>query len=113
MVATTIIRIQANVAWQCQLGEGGHWVGVCDPLRLTVQADTWADLMEDIGLSIDAMMKDLLQSGELVKFLRQHGWEPVGAIPHPVPKAIERLRFDMPFIAHQVASRDSQRILHQ
>jgi hypothetical protein len=45
---------------------------VGDPLKLTVQADTWAELMEDIGHTLDAMLRDLFRSNELDKFLRDH-----------------------------------------
>jgi len=42
----TTIRIDANLPWKCFTGKGGHGIGVCDALKLTVQAETWAELME-------------------------------------------------------------------
>lgn len=89
------IDIQANLQWGCFQAKGGHWVAVCDPLNLTVQAATWAELMEDIGDTLDGMLQELLSSNELDKFLRDHGWQAVGPIPTQQDGAI---RFDVPFI---------------
>ena len=66
---------------------------MCEPLQLTVQSETWADLMEDIGHTLDALFKDLLRSNELNRFLRDRGWAPLG----PVPSGPEDVRFDVPF----------------
>ena len=52
---------------------GGLWVAVCEPLKLTVSADTWNQLMEDIGTTMDLVFADLLEAGELDEFLARHG----------------------------------------
>lgn len=50
---------------------GEHWVGICDPLELTVESETSADLMEDIALSCPGgstgcgMQADALPAGAL------------------------------------------------
>jgi hypothetical protein len=88
------IEIKANLPWICVRAKGGNWVGVCEPLGLTVQAETWSDLMEDIGDTLDALLQDLLVSNELDQFLRDHGWEALGQIPAQPDDAI---RFDVPF----------------
>jgi predicted RNase H-like HicB family nuclease len=108
MARLTVVRIQANLQWRCFTGQGGHWIGVCEPLKLTVQGDTWAELMEDIGNTLDAMLKDLLQSNELEKFLRDHNWSLIGPIPVR-PKAV---RFDVPFIPAMMGAHGSQANLH-
>lgn len=103
MLATNLIRIDihANLGWNCFKTESGNWIAVCDPLKLTVQAETWADLMEDIGLTLDAMLRDLLSTNELEKFLREHGWTAVDKIPsHPDTG----IRFDVPFIPAMIAA---------
>jgi len=51
--------------------------------------------MEDIGLTLDAMLQDLLSSNELDNFLRDHGWTAINQIPGHPDRAI---RFDVPFI---------------
>lgn len=110
MPTATLIRIQAELVWQCFPARGGHWVGVCDPLKLTVQAHTWTELMEDIGHTLDAMLKDLLRTNELDKFLRDHGWTPVGRIPvHPT----KEIKFDVPFLPALMGTHGSQRDIHQ
>jgi predicted RNase H-like HicB family nuclease len=113
MPTVTLIRInvQAKLTWKCFRSNGGHWVGVCDPLRLTVQADSWTDLMENIGDTLDAMLKDLLRSNELDKFLRDHGWTAMGQIPARPGKDV---RFDVPFIPSMTGSpHGSQGVVHQ
>lgn len=89
----TLVRIDGRVQWQCLRTEGGNWIARCTPLKLTLQSATWAELMEDIGLALDALLKDLLKSNDLEKFLREHGWRPVGLMP----RRPEKVRFDVPF----------------
>jgi len=103
-----LIRVDAKVQWKCLQGKGGNWVGVCDPLKLTVQAETWAELMEDISLTLDAMLKDLLSSNELERFLKDRGWTLTGAIP----TRPEGVRFDVPFFPAMMGNDPSQQ-LHQ
>lgn len=102
-----IVKIEGKTDWTCFRAKGGHWVAVCDPLGLTVQSDTWATLMEDIGQTLNAMFRDLLKSHELGPFLRNLGWRPVGRLPaRPAD-----VWFDVPFIP-QRADRDPQVAVH-
>ena len=50
-----VVRIEAEIPWRIDRADGEHWGGICDPLRLTVESETWAELMEDIALTLDAM----------------------------------------------------------
>ncbi|MBI3492607.1 MAG: hypothetical protein HY047_12640 [Acidobacteria bacterium] len=101
--------MDANLQWNVQQANGGNWIGVCDPLKLTVQAETWADLMEDIGHTLDALLKDLLVSNELDRFLRDQGWKLLAAIPiRP-----DDVRFDVPFIPAMMTSNGPARRIHQ
>jgi hypothetical protein len=99
----TVVRIKGNVQWQTRRGKGGNWVGVCNPLKLTVQSDTWANLMEDIAFTLDAVLKDLLSTNEFHKFMKDQGWRLIGSIP----SRRENMRFDLPF--YPVALHGSQR----
>ena len=109
-MAMQVIRVvQGNVQCQCFRGKGGNWVAVCEPLKIAVQAETWSDLMEDFGLTLDAILKDLLGSNELEKFLRDRGWQLSGTIP----QRTENVRFDVPFIPAMTHSYGSQRELPQ
>jgi predicted RNase H-like HicB family nuclease len=106
---TPVVRIQGKVECKIIKAKGGNWVAICDPLKLTLQAETWANLMEDIALTLDAMFKDLLSSNELNKFMREHRWKLIESIPaHQTD-----IRFDLPFVPVMMGSRDSQRMLHQ
>ena len=69
-----VMRIDAQIPWQIDRAEGERWVGICDPLDLTVESETWAELMEDIALTLDAMLRDLLANDELDRFLLDRGW---------------------------------------
>jgi hypothetical protein len=95
-----IIRVQGNVPWKCFLSKEGVWIAICDPLKLTLQAETFGDLMEDIAMSLNAIFKDLLISNELDKFLQEHGWGLAGQMPN----SMDDVRFDMPFIPAVVAA---------
>lgn len=96
----TLVRVDANVPWNVLKAAGGNWVGVCQPLKLTVQAETWAELMEDIGLTLNALMHDLLESNELNRFLRDQGWTLIGR----VPERFDDVRFDVPFLPAMMAN---------
>lgn len=112
MVIQTVIRIQGIVNWQIWRGKSGQWIGVCEHLKLTAQAETWSEMMENIGETIDAVMKDLLQTGDLEKFLRDHGWKPITQIPRQLrPDQIADYRFDLPFVP-QVAAHGPEKFVH-
>ena len=105
----TIVQIEANLQWQVARTKAGNWLGVCDPLRLTLQSETYAELMEDIGLALNAMLGDLLETHDLERFLRDHGWRPLGVIP----ARREDVRFDVPFYLLPVNASGAPRNLHQ
>jgi hypothetical protein len=107
MAIQITVHIEGKVQWGCFRAKGGSWIGVCDPLKLTVQADTWAELMEDIGHTLDAMLSDLLKTNELDKFLQVQGWQATGPIPR------KNVRFDVPFIPAIMAAHGQQASVHQ
>jgi hypothetical protein len=88
-----VIQINANVPWSFTRVRSGQYIAVCDPLKLTLQADTFYDLMEDIAISLDALLKDLLGDNELDRFLRERGWTAFS----PIPARPKNVRFDVPF----------------
>lgn len=94
-----LVRIQGNVRWDIQPAEGGCYVGVCDELGLTMQADTWAELMQAIGSTLEMLFKDLCEADEFDQFLREHGWEADGQID---ADAI----IDMPFLPTMAQAHD-------
>lgn len=105
-VKIEIVQVQANIEWRCFRARGGNWVAICDPLALTVQSETYAALMEDIAETINAMLHDLVASGDLDRFLRERGWGPTG----PIPQRTENVWFDVPFVT-RTADRDLETVL--
>jgi hypothetical protein len=105
----TLVRVNANVPWQTKQAKSGNWVAVCEPLKLTVQSETYADLMEDIGLTLDALLRDLVETDELNQFLREHGWQLMGAVP---ATKLKNARFDVPFHPAMIGN-GTARELHQ
>ncbi len=71
--------------------------------------ETWAELMEDIGHTLDALLKDLLSTNDLNRFLHDHGWKLLAAIPN----RLEDVRFDVPFIPAMMVDNGQARQLHQ
>lgn len=107
-----VIRVTANVQWQWRVSSGGNYVAMCDPLKITLQAASWIELMEDISSSLDALLKDLLESQELDAFMREQGWSSLA----PIPARPKGMRFDVPFSILPIAAvgaNGSQRVLRQ
>lgn len=67
------VQIKGQVPFSVLLTKNSNYVGICEPLKLTLQANTFSNLMEDMALTLDAIFKDLLSSNELDKFLRDKG----------------------------------------
>ena len=114
MATPRVIRvIQANVPLQCFRARKGQgdWVGVCEPLKITVQGDTWGDLLEDFHSTLDAILKDLLATDELDKFLKDRGWQVSGTIPPSARR--DQIRFDVPFIPALMDPHGSSRDVRQ
>jgi hypothetical protein len=104
----TVVKIEGkNIQWKVFRARGGNWVGVCDPLGLTLQSDTWANLMEDIAHTLNAMLADLVPSGEMQSFLRDRGWR----LAAPMPEKAADLWFDVPFDITKTADRDPEAVL--
>jgi predicted RNase H-like HicB family nuclease len=104
-----MIRVQANVQWQVRPSDIGQpWVAICEPLKLTVQGETWGDLMESIADTLDAVLSDLMQTNELPQFLQSHGW----ALMTPLPAKQQDVRFDVPFIPW-MGENGPQAVFHQ
>ena len=94
-----VVRIEGTVEWTIQPAEGGCYVGICDSLGLTLQADTWADMTDEIGNVQATLFRDLCAEGELDQFLTAHGWRAIGDV-------YEGAVFDLPFLPQLVAASD-------
>ena len=90
----TVVQINGKLPWKCFRLNTGSWIAVCDVLKVTVEAETWALLMKDIDESINTIFNDLFESDQLDQFLRQHGWTWVDVLP----STPEYIHFDIPFL---------------
>ncbi len=104
----TIVSIQANLVWHVyQDRASGYFIGVCDPLKITLQGQSLGELTETIDEGINALLHDLIQTNELDLFLRDQGW----TLVTPVPKRTENVRFQVPFTIDQRPMHDRQAAL--
>lgn len=88
-----LVKIDAKLEWRVTQTSSGSFVGICDPLGLTSEGGDTVELWLNINESIQLMLNDLLQSGELDHFLRSKGWRATHAIP---ASGSERVPFDVP-----------------
>lgn len=91
----TSIQINANLVWATARLPSGVWIGICDPLGITVEADNEEDLRSVIQEAHHTLFVDLLEDGELAKFLADRGWKTQSPIPQAIPE--EGVRFEVPF----------------
>jgi hypothetical protein len=103
-----IIRVQANVQWEVRR-MGDLWMAACEPLKLTVEAGTYGELMESISETLDAVLVELMASNELPRFLQTHGW----SLVTPLPAKTKGVRFDVPFIPAMMGANGPQGVVHQ
>ena len=111
-MAQTVIRFQldARIEWKfARDPKSDRWIGVCPALKVTAEADTWAELTQVINEVHNELFRDLLEEGELQPFLAQHGWIPM----MPIPIKPTNVTFDIP--AHMIPanSNDRTREIHQ
>ena len=75
MSQTVQIEIKANLQWAAIPGKKhGIWIGVCEALGLSIEADSLDELHSIIPESMHTLMIDLLQDNEFESYLREKGW---------------------------------------
>ena len=99
------IRVECEIEWMITQSESGPWVGFCDALKLTAQADTWRGLMQDIAWAMESVFEDLLETGNLQKFLEERGWE--ATIPDR--RDSQKVKFDIPFLPQMIGDEGQQK----
>lgn len=96
------VELGAKISWRvCRDRASGWWVGACDPLRLTAEGETFADLMTDIHLVMQDFFRHLLQEGDLDGCLRELGWKHAHRVSVPPGVDAKHARFDIPFEWHE------------
>jgi hypothetical protein len=109
-VNPTIIHIDANLTWRWLRAQSGNYIGICDALKITLQADTFSELMEEIGITLDALLKDVIADNEFDKFLREQGWSAAGPVPN---RPMSDVRFDVPFAVEASGTHGQQASVRQ
>jgi hypothetical protein len=98
-----VVQIEGNLQWNYAVHrETGHLVGVCEPLKLTVSADNPQEFHESIREAMDSFFTELLSTGDLERFFRDHGWKTIT----PIPERTRNLYFDVPLSTRRVSERD-------
>jgi hypothetical protein len=98
------VAVQAKIEWKAFRDRtSGMWVAICDPLKITVEGETWAILQESISEALGLLMRDLVKTGELEQFLKDRGWK----LRNSLPARPENARFDVPYRITQVPARAS------
>jgi hypothetical protein len=90
-----VVRCEGQVVWTAfRDPASGRWVGVCEPLKLATEAETWAELQAESYDALLLLLRDLMETGELEAFLKEHGWRCEGPLPLDVPAS--EVVFDLP-----------------
>lgn len=104
-----VIHIEANLPWNYTVDrKSNHWVAVCEPLKLTIEAENPEEFLETIREAMDGFFKELLSTGDLDRFLGDHGWRRLTRIP----QSRRGLYFDVPLSTHRVKERDLHEAIH-
>ena len=77
------IGIKGTITWHVFQSEHGNWIGICDPLGLTMEGPTIDKLNLNIQDAVQSILERLLKEGELEKFFSDRGW---GAQQYPMEK---------------------------
>lgn len=106
----TIIQIHTQVPWRVFRDDlSARWIGICDPLRITIEGTSEGDLVETMVDAMDGLMHDLVATGEFDQYLRDRGWRVLSEMPEKIDQSV---RFSIPMdIAFRPAS-EFQTALH-
>lgn len=105
-----VITIHGRLEWRAVEGEtAGQWIGICDALNVSMEADSLDELRSVIGETIHELLLDLLEDDELESFLAARGWT---STTSTVADG-DDLSFDVPWeVIVQGAQNDSARHCH-
>jgi hypothetical protein len=104
MATIQTVKIQANIPWHAKRSTtSNRWIGVCDVLNLSMEADTLDELHSVIPEAIHLLLEDLLADNELAQYLRDKGWE-----ADPIPSDRD-VAFDVPWHLIAEGARDPER----
>jgi hypothetical protein len=89
MAQTVRVEVKGLIGWVVTQGTSGHWIAVCDPMNLALEADSLDELYSVINEGVHLLFRDLLKDNELDQYLRERGWHAAGMPEGPVGDDIE------------------------
>lgn len=93
---TLNIQIDAELMWQLQRTRRGRFLATCEPLALTLEADTEEEAKSLIEEGLHFFFLDHLTEGTLQEFLKRKGWAFRGPLPTEITPD-DAVTFDVPF----------------
>lgn len=107
-----VVSLEGQLTWKyCHDPKTQKWVAICEPFRITLQADSFPELRESMSESIDAMLTELWSTGDLEPFLEEHGWASITPLPEKPRRS--GLSFDVPLRTRRVKARDLEEAICQ
>lgn len=98
-MSNEVVRIKGSLHCKVWQSEKGVWICVCDAPRMTMQANTWAEMMEAIHEGLEMALQDFIETGDFQQFLDEQGWEVEGAF-----EVGPETEFDLPFVPELVGA---------
>jgi predicted RNase H-like HicB family nuclease len=105
----TEIAIKAQLEWKYARTKSNKYIAICPALKQTLQANSFGEMLEVIKEALDSTFQALLETGDLQRFLREHGWSSSGQLSE---KTKQCRRFEVPFDLNQVRERDLEATLY-
>jgi predicted RNase H-like HicB family nuclease len=103
------IGINANLFWLVAQDRRSHfWVANCPPLQIVAEGETYSELLEAIDNCLQALVSELMGTGELASFLREHDWQ----LNTPLPAKRSGVRFDIPYEIQRRHTNDFETVLN-
>lgn len=105
----TNVGIKANLFWLYTQDKACHrWVAHCPPLKIAAEGETYSQLLERMDDCIQTLFSDLLVTGELEDFLREHNWQAMPGVPSR--RIAGNVRFDVPYEIQQRSTRNFETV---
>ena len=104
-----VVPINVKLEWRAmRSASSSRWIGICDALNLSMEAESLDELHSLIPETIHLLMTDLFEENELDQYLRTKGWHAVNIPTGPVGD----IEFDVPWYLVAEGARDFQRSTH-
>jgi hypothetical protein len=100
------IEVKHRLQWLATQTPSGNWIGICEPMNLSMEAKSLDELWNIIPETINLLFQDLLGDNELDSFLKERGWR---AASIPAKPALKDVEFNVPWELIAEKERDTTR----